>query len=529
MEPSPPLPENQAITKPESTAAAKTVAAIDIGSNALRMAIAQVLPNGRVEVLERLQRAVRMGQDTFRRGRLGSQSMRAAVAVLRDYKSLLDLYKVERVRAVTTSAVREAVNADNFLDRIFMATGLNVEVIATSEESRLTVSAVREALGDALGVNHGAALIVDVGGGSTLLILLEDGEITNSLSLRLGSIRLQEMLATSEEPPQRSTDMLRHHIGSVVTSARRSLSLENIQSLVAVGGDVRFAAREVGRPTASTELYTVARDDFDRLVRRCVRHTPEELAKRYGLPFAEAETLNPALLVYQYLLHLTGAEQMVVSRVSMRDGLLLEIAHQVTGAEDPALLEGIIHSAITLAQKYKVDPEHASRVADLSVRLFDELRADHGLGPRLRLLLRVAALLHEVGGFVSSLSHHKHSYYLINNSEIFGLNRDEIQVVAHIARYHRRSGPKLTHLEYTSLPRESRVIINKLAALLRVADAISRGNPKSAAALKFDRHGDELIIHVPGQVDFVLEERALAVKGDMFEDVYGMKVRLEEA
>jgi exopolyphosphatase/guanosine-5'-triphosphate,3'-diphosphate pyrophosphatase len=529
MEPSIPPPENKAINQSEDSAAAKTVAAIDVGSNAIRMAIAQVLPDGRVEVLERLQRAVRMGQDTFRRGRLGSQSMRAAVAVMRDFKRLLDLYKVERVRAVTTSAVREAVNADNFLDRIFMATGLNVGVIATSEESRLTVSAVRQALGDALDVNRGAALIVDVGGGSTLLTLLEEGEIANSVSLRLGSIRLQEMLATSEEPPQRSAEMLRQHIGSVVTSARRSIALENIHSFVAVGGDVRFAAREAGRPTASTELYTVSRDDFDKLVRRCVRHTPDDLAKRYGLPFAEAETLNPALLVYQYLLHLSGAGQMLVSRVSMRDGLILEIARSVTGEEDPSLIAGILHSTMTLAQKYKADQEHAERVANLSVRLFDDLHADHGLGPRQRLLLRVAALLHEVGGYVSSLAHHKHSYYLISNSELFGLNRDEIQIVAHIARYHRRSVPKLNHMEYMALPRESRVIINKLAALLRVADAISRGNPKQVAALTFERQGDELIIHVPRQVDFVLEQRALAVKGDMFEDVYGMKVRLEEA
>jgi exopolyphosphatase/guanosine-5'-triphosphate,3'-diphosphate pyrophosphatase len=529
MEPSNTLPGNKAIQKPETAAGARTVAAIDIGANAMRMAIAQVLPDGHVEIIERLQRAVRLGQDTFRRGRLGAQSMRAAVAVLRDYRTLLDLYKVERVRAVTTSAVREAVNADNFLDRIFMATGLNVEVIATSEESRLTVSAVHQALGDALGIGHGATLIVDVGGGSTLLTLLDNGEVTNSLALRLGSIRLQEMLSTSEEPPQRSAELLHHYIGSVVTSAQRSVSLQGIRSFVAVGGDARFAAREAGHPTASTELYTVSQDDFDKLVRRCVRHTPEELAKRFGLPFAEAETLNPALLVYQYLLHLTDTEQMLVSRVSMRDGLVLELARSVTGEEDPAMLEGIIHSAMALAEKYKVDFEHSQIVADLAVRLFDELHADHGLGARQRLLLRVAALLHEVGGYVSNLAHHKHSYYLINNSEIFGLNRTEVQIVAHIARYHRRSVPKLTHLDYMALPREARVTINKLAAILRVADALARGHIKQPNVLSFERQGDEFVVHVSSQIDFMLEQRALAAKGDMFEDVYGMRLRLEES
>jgi len=514
---------------PRESAAAKTVAAIDVGSNALRMVIAQVLPDGRIEVLERLQRSSRMGQDTFRRGRLGAQSMRAAVAVLRDYKQMLELYKVEQLRAVTTSAVREAVNGDNFLDRVFLATGLNVEVIGTSEESRLTVSAVLQAVGDALGVRRGGALIVDVGGGSTLLTVLEDGEIANSVGLRLGSIRLQEVLAIGEESPARSAELLRYHISSAISAAQRSFSLENTQSFVALGGDARFAAREIGKPTDSAHLYIVSRADFDDLVRQCERQTAEELIKRYGLSFAEAETLNPALLVYQTLLQKTRAKEMIVSHVSMRDGLLLELARSVTGEEDEALLEGVIHSAKTLAEKYRADSRHGQSAADIAVLLFDELRADHGLGPRHRLLLRVAGLLHEVGGYVSSMAHHKHSYYLINNSEIFGLNRSEVEIVAHIARYHRRSSPKLSHLDYMSLPRESRVAVNKLAAILRVADALSRGEPKQAGTLRLARQGDELIIHVPSEGDLILEQRAIAAKGELFEDIYGMKIRLEEA
>jgi len=521
MQPSDGVPENPANTK--------TVAAIDVGSNSLRMVVAQVHPDGRIEVLERLQRAVRLGQDTFRRGRLGAQSMRAALAILRDYQQMLNLYHVERIRAVATTAVREAVNADTFLDRVFMATGLNVEVIGTSEESRLTVSAVRQAVAGALGIDQEEALIADVGGGSTLLTLLEDGEIANSQSLRLGSIRLQEILSTSEDPPERSAELLRHHIANIISSAQISLPLKSIRSFVAVGGDARFAAREAGRPTASAEPDTVSVAEFDKLVKRCQRQTAEELGKRHGLPFEEAETLNPALLVYQSLLRRTRAKQMIVSHVSMRDGLLLELARNVTGEEDEALLEGVIHSAMAVAEKYRVNPEHARNVADLSVRLFDELQGHHGLQTRHRLLLRVAGLLHEVGGFVSSQAHHKHSYYLIINSEIFGLNRNEIEIVAHIARYHRRSVPKRSHPEYNALSRETRVVVNKLAALLRVADALSRGHAQKVDDVRFQRQGDELLIFLPGAADLILEQRAIASKGDLFEDIYGMKIRLEEA
>lgn len=512
----------------ETRNATDTVAAIDIGSNALRMVIAEVLPGGKIEVLERLQRAVRLGQDAFRRGRLGVQAMRAAVSVLRDYRQLLKLYDVERLRAVATSAAREASNADNFLDRILMATGINVEVIGTSEESRLTVSAVREAVGDVLGINRDRTLVADVGGGSTLLTVLEDGDIATSQSLRLGSVRMQEILAVSQEPPERAAELLRQQIANVSTNLLISLPLKSIQTFVAVGGDARFAAREIGRATESPDLYSILPDDFSAFVSRCVRYRPEELAKKYGLPYAEAETINPALLVYQNLWAQTSAEQMLVSQVSMRDGLLLELARDVTGEEDQSLAEGIIHSAIAIGEKYRIDLDHARNVADLSVALFDELQREHGLNSRYRLLLRVAGLLHEIGGFVSNRSHHKHSYYLIRNTEIFGLKRDEIEIVAHIARYHRRSGPKPSHIEYVALPRDVRVVVNKLAALLRVADALARGHIRQIDDVKFELRGDELLLRVHGAADFMLEQRAIALKGDLFEDIYGIGIRFEE-
>ena len=315
------------------------------------------------------------------------------------------------------------------------------------------------------------------------------------------------MFATSEEAPEHSAELLRSHITNVIASVKSSLPLERITSFVAVGGDARFAGREIGKPTGSADLSIVLPADLDKLVRRCERLSAEKLAKRYGLPFTEAETLVPALLVYQHLLHQSPAEQMIVSRVSLRDGLLIDLARQVRGEEDRALVEGVVHSAMSIVEKYRVDAAHARNVAEVAVRLFDELQADHGLTARHRLLLRVAALLHEVGSFVSNVAHHKHSYYLIANSEIYGLNRDDIEIVAHIARYHRRSGPKPSHLEYIALPRESRVVVAKLAAVLRVADAIARGRGRPLPRLRFERRGDELLILTPGAADLILERR----------------------
>jgi exopolyphosphatase/guanosine-5'-triphosphate,3'-diphosphate pyrophosphatase len=255
----------------------------------------------------------------------------------------------------------------------------------------------------------------------------------------------------------------------------------------------------------------------------------DDLVKAFSLPFADAETINAALLVYQTLLRATGADEMIVSQISMRDGLLLDLARTVTGQEDQALTKGVLHSATALAEKYRVDLKHARNVADLAVRLYDAMGSEHGLGSRQRLLLRVAGLVHEVGGFVSNRAHHKHSYYVIVNSEVFGLSRDELALVAHVARYHRRSAPKPSHTEYMTLPREKRMTVSKLSALLRVADALDCTHAQQVRKLHCERRGEEFVLHIAGVADLAMERRSVAMKGDLFEDIYGLKVRLEEA
>lgn len=506
----------------------QTVAGVDIGSNAIRMVVAEILADGNIEVLEKLQKGIHLGQDTFRRGRLGGETMRAAVAILRDYRRILETYRVQYLRAVATSAVREANNSDTFVDRVLMATGFEVEVIDTAEESRLTVAGVRRHLSPEISAKRGLTLVAHVGGGSTLLTVMHQAEIVDSQSLPLGSVRLREGLLTGGESPERVTAILRQQVDNVLAGTQSGLPLDRIETFIAIGGDARFVARQAGKPVSPDGMFTVARGPFDKLVRECERHTTEELTKMFGLAFPDAETLNPALLVYQALLNAAQARQFFISQVSMRDGLLLDLASRVTGREDEALTKGVIRSALAVARKYRADRRHAQTVADLATKLFDELQPEHRLAPRQRLLLRVAALLHEVGGFVSNRSHHKHSYYLIANAEIFGLSREEHELVAHIARYHRRATPQQSHPEYMMLPRDSRILVSKLAALLRVADALDRGRGQEVRDFRCERQEEGFVVLIPGLADLALERQAMTQKGDLFEDVFGMKIRLEE-
>ncbi len=375
--------------------------------------------------------------------------------------------------------------------------------------------------------NKGKALVVEVGGGSTVLNLLSGGKITASQSLPTGSVRMQEVLETTTERADQASRLIQNQITSAVSAFRSLLPLKSVETFIAVGGDARWAASLVGKPLKSDHLEAVSAKALGKLLDRCRVQTADELARAYKIPYTDAETITPALLVYQVLLQTTRAKRMIVADVSMRDGLLLGLARDAAGKKDDAAFREIIQSAEVIARKYQVDMSHAEQTRSLAVQLFDQLAGEHRLGERHRLLLEVAAILHEVGTFVASRAHHKHSFYLIANSEIVGLTQDELAVVANVARYHRRSRPKPSHLDYIALPRERRMIVNKLAALLRVAEALDSSRTQQIGTLQSRIDGSGLIISVQAGADFTLERRALAETADMMLDIYGLEVRLE--
>jgi len=504
------------------------MAVIDIGSNAIRMVIAQVLPEGRVEVLERLHQAVHLGQDTFRTGYIDRKSMRHAVMILRNYRQVINTYGIKHILAVATSSVREAVNADVFIDRIAMATGFEVEIIDSSEEGRLTVSAIRNAIGNQISIGRKNTIIVEVGGGSTLITVLQRGKIIQSVSLPIGSIRLNEIFADSSQKPDDAAKLLTRHIASMMSNFSSVVPLGRISAFIALGSDVMFAAKEAGQRLDDSEFYSISKGGFAKIVEKCKLHTPLEISANYGLSFSDAERLTPALIVYQNLLSHTEANDLFVSPVSMRDGLLLELMARITGKEDSNMPEAIINSAKTVAAKYQMDTVHCQHVCDFCEKLFDDLKPLHGMSNRHKLLLKVAAMLHEIGMFVSTRAYHKHSYYLIANTEIFGLNHSEIMIVANVARYHRKNSPKPTHTDYINLPRQMRIAICRLGSLLRIADALECERSQQIHLVKTEITDDEMTIYVRGGKGLVLEKREIAQKSDLFEDVFGLRVRLTE-
>jgi exopolyphosphatase/guanosine-5'-triphosphate,3'-diphosphate pyrophosphatase len=434
-----------------------------------------------------------------------------------------------RYRAVATSAVREAANSDSFLDRVRLRTGLEVEIIDGSEENRLTYLAVRQALRGHDVWTSGGAVLVEIGGGSGDISFLRRGEPVHSGTYALGAIRMRQSLGSWHGSHTDRMRLLRRHIHNVVEDIRRDVPMREAQHFVALGGDVRFAAARIGGDGNGRNGYrVVSRDAFFEFHDTVTALEVDDLVAEYRLPLADAETLVPALMAYRELLAETAAQTILIPEASLRAGLLLDLG----GTEGRGLEEmrtQVLSGAAALGEKYRYDAAHGTKVAALAVRLFDELRSEHGLPDRDRLLLEVAALLHDVGIFIGLRAHHRHSLYILTHSEIFGLSQDDMAIVANVARYHRRGMPVKSHPEFLALERERRVDVLKMAAILRLANALDADHLQKVNDVRLVRDSEPWILEADGAGDLTMERLAALSRSDLFTDVFGRRLAFREA
>ena len=506
-----------------------TVAVIDVGTTAIRMAVAEV-HDGRIHMIEGLTQAVGLGKDTFTNGSISTSTTEQCVRVLRTYRRVLEGYGTfdpARVRVVATSAVREAVNRLTFLDRLFSATGFHVEPIDEAEANRVTYLGVLPILhGDAAEptLRDARAVVTDVGGGSTEVLVVQRGDVVFSHSYRLGSLRLRETLAKYRTPPAATRRIMERQVARVTDQIAKSVAAGPDLRLVALGAEVRFAALQLLPQYNPAALVRLAVPEFRRFVDELFQHSEDGLIQKFHLAVPDAETVCPALLAYLKLAEALGLSEILIAGVNLRDGLLLDIA--ASGRWTDQAGRQVVHSAIELGRRFGFDEAHARHVADLCKLLFTGLQGQHRLEPRHELLLVIAALLHEIGLYVGTSGYHKHSMYLILNSDLFGLGKKDLMLVGLIARYHRRASPKPTHQGIAALSREDRVAVAKLAALLRLAIALDESRSGRITHFTCTREKERLVISVPDVDDLSLEQLALNQTGGLFEETYGRKVLL---
>ncbi|MDI1432802.1 HD domain-containing protein [Polyangium sorediatum] len=515
------------------------LAAIDIGSNAIRLRVVDVDPplitdDGprfypfRDVLVDRAP--VRLGHDVFTKGRLENGVIGAACEALKRFRAAMDAAKVERYRAVATSAAREAQNGDLFVERAERESRVHVEIIEGVEEARLVQLAVVERIP----MSQRRSLLVDIGGGSTELTLLEGRLPVYSRSLPVGTVRLLEAFLEGRGPIDMAhRKLLEEYVDRVCADAFREIEDASdgpVDVVIGTGGNIETLADLCPMPIAFPEGRAIEVRAMRRLLDELSAKSVDERVLAYGLRPDRADTIVPAATVLCRVAEAFGRESITAPGVGLKEGVLVDLARQHFvprdfGGEAAAVSE----ACLRLGRRYHFDEAHGMLVARFATRLFDELSARHRMSPRDRILLHAASLLHDVGDFVRYEGHHKHSYYLIVHADLMGLSPPEREIVANVARYHRKSPPQLDHDNFRTLSREDRAKVKAMAAILRVADALDREHRAKVAGVSGRIEGDTLVLELSGTEDRSLEEWTVGAKCGMLKDALGLDVRIVDA
>ena len=447
------------------------VGAIDVGSNAIRFLAAEFSdPNHRIELAnERLP--IRMGHSTFLTGRLEEDSIAAAVEAMASFRNAFDTLGIGRYRAVATSAVRESENGGELVRRIRQETGIRLETITGSEEIRLVWLAARGRLAP----REGSWLLADLGGGSLELSVADQEGIHWSVSHQFGTVRLLEDLGGPTTSRERFLKLVSEYT-NVLRLPQELLKRTEIAGVVATGGNAEILAHIVSAPVDSRGVRRMPIKALNEVARCLGTMSVRERMERFDLREDRADVVFPAALVYERVATLAEADELVIPEVGVKEGILVDLVEDVTGPAVHAtrLEQQLLNAAVALGRRYRFDEAHGRHVARLSLSLFDQLRNVHCLGAADRKILLGAAVLHDIGQIVSYRRHHKHSLYLIHNSELPGVASDETPMVASVARYHRRAEPSDDHELWNEFDPEKQERVRKLASILRVADALDR-------------------------------------------------------
>lgn len=500
-------------------------AVIEIGSTGIRLTAGEITGLGSWNVIDHSETAVSIGWDVFTTGSVSRETVLQCLRILKRYREQLHTWDIEEshIQVIATSALREAKNRDMVLDRIFVKTGFRVRVIDGIEENRLMYIAVLDSLKDQLPrVKQTSSVILEIGGGSTEIMLTSHGKMAAVHSLRLGTVIIEQNMKAMDS----SSDVrrfLEEFIGNTGMSLNTEINITHIQTFIALGNEPGIVARAIGTQL-NEHLWQVERGAYNDFVDQVQNYSTEECMARFNVSYTEAKALGVGLLAYKLFLNLTGATELLYSDTSIRDGVILSRISVPNAELQQEFFSQIVASARNLGKKYHFDENHANHVRENALKLFDTMRGELGLNDYHRRLLEIVALLHDIGMFIRGSDHHLHSQYIIAHSDIFGLSKEDMAVVSLAARYHRGAVPSQSDEGFSSLSRAERVVVLKLAAIIRVADALDRSHMQTVINFTPELRGDTLVLHMERSQDVNLEKVAIAEKGDLFESIFGYKV-----
>ncbi|HLH30235.1 MAG TPA: Ppx/GppA phosphatase family protein [Terriglobia bacterium] len=500
-----------------------TIAAIDVGSNAIRLAIANVTTDGGYQMLCNVREPVRLGQDVFTKGSISTHTIDRTLQTFIDFKQKLDEQAVTHVRAIGTSALREAMNRDSLLKSVAKASGIDISIIGGEEEARLIHVAVKQKVN----LKNKVAMLVDIGGGSVEVVLADDMTVLCTESYSMGSVRLLKIL-DEKAGEERFHQLVTEYVDATQRRLKQEIGNQKIDICVGTGGSIEALGELRKDLFVKNSNQKITADELKALVKKLRGMTFEQRIQDLRLRPDRADVIVPAAIVLQKIVQEAGVDEVAIPGIGLKDGVLLEIVAELRDHEKRSYRGQVIESARRLGRKYYFDEKHGVTVAKLAVQIFDQTKSFHGLDDEARLILEVAALLHDIGHYVNVANHHKHTFYLIQSSPLVGLTTLQMALVANVARYHRKSPPKLQHKPYEDLAPKQRLIISQLASILRLADALDHEHASTVDSVEVEYKRPRFLFRLKGKGDMLLEKWALAAKRDFFESVFDANVVVED-
>jgi exopolyphosphatase/guanosine-5'-triphosphate,3'-diphosphate pyrophosphatase len=504
------------------------IAAIDCGTNSIHMIVVRIRPDLSFEVIDREKEMVRLGSGGLDGKALTREAMTAALQALSRFRRLAESHQVEEILASATSAVREAENGGEFLAAVERETGIKPQVISGTEEARL----IHLAAVYGVDVAGASAVVIDIGGGSVEITHGVGASLRAAKSFKLGVIRLTERFVHTDPISGRDEKKLVKHIDAELSKYLRDIRNTGFDRIIGTSGTVlslgTIAAADRRRSSDELRNLRVSAKQIHRLRKELTDRSIGERMKMPGLDPRRADLIVSGAVLLDTVLQKLEAVDITLCDFALREGLVLDYIqrnrqHIAQAGRYPDVRR---RSVIELAERCSYWPEHANQIARVSLSIFDQTRSAHGLTDREREWLEFAALLHDIGTHISYPRHHKHSYYLIKNGDLRGFEPAEAEIIALVARYHRKSAPKKAHSDFATLGAKKRKTVRTLAAILRFAETLDRSHAQAVTGVEMHDRGEEYLVKIRTTGDAELELWAAHRQIAPLEQALGKPIRL---
>lgn len=512
----------------------KNFAAIDIGTNSFHLVVAEVnLASGKFRILTKEKEIVRLGSGSTDMKYISENAMNRGIAALKRFNTIASSYSAE-IRAIATSAVREALNRDEFLRRVRSHTSIKIEIASGTEEARLIHLGVLQSLP----VFHKNILLIDIGGGSTEFLVGKGRKIDFSNSLKIGAVRLTERFFQNDSINKKSIDECRKFVKGSLVPLVREISKKQFECCIGSSGTIDTlttiirASKRNGLPEyVDNNNYTFSKAELLKAVELILKAKSNR--KRSSIPGMDqdrVDIITAGAIILEQIFKELKLSQLTFSGYALREGIILDSIEKLHLKHKATHLFNIrYNSVVHLGEMYQYEKTHAHHVAKLSLLLFDQTSKLHGLSEKEREYLEAAALLHEIGSYVSHSLHHRHSYYLIRNADMMGFTENEKEIIANIARYHRKSHPKVKHETFSLLSPDDKRVVVRLAAILRIADGFDRSHASSVQKIKVGIRGKNVQISIKPKSgeNFEMAIWGADRKKKLFEDTFKCVVHFQ--